>query len=183
MQIFADKKWMSLTLEEVLDLFWLDISIQAFEQDRKKLPEIERDFRNKYAEMLKSERDKITSTISESDLKNENKKYRDAMRWWQWLNQDYFIESLTYFFETGLVPDLSYQTLRQSAQAGGIARAESWREEKGTTFEESREEITRLIKDYVFNKGYSKSQACKFVANKPQINFSHSYIYKMVKLK
>ena len=132
--------------------------------------------------MLKIEREKIESTISESDFKTQNRKYRDAIRWWQWLNQDYFIESLSYFLETGLVPDLSYQTLRQSAQAGGIARAESWREEKGTTLEESRKEITRLVKDYV-DKGYSKRQACKFVANKPQINFAYSYIYKMIKLK
>ena len=182
MQMSIDKNWMHLTLAEVLNLLWLDVSIQDYEYGRKKFPEIEKDFRNNYAEMLKIEREKIESTISESDFKTQNKKYRDAISWWQWLNQDYFIESLTYFFETGLVPDLSYQTLRQSAQAGGIARAENWREEKGTTFEESREEITRLVKDYV-GKGYSKIQACKFVANKPQINFSHSYIYKMIKIK
>ena len=66
--------------------------------------------------------------------------------------------------------------------SGDQLKIENWREEKGTTFEESREEITRLVKEYV-DKGHSKRQACKFVANKPQINFAHTYIYKMIKLK
>ena len=60
MQIFADKKWMSLSLEEVLDLLWLDCSVQAFESKRKKLTPLE-----------KAEAERI--------LSHQNKQYRQQI--------------------------------------------------------------------------------------------------------